>query len=96
MSTHVWNIFGFGADARNEEGENGQQFFRGTLQSMMSSEEGMQMAFKPEDMGKMMQMMGSFTVLRMVGLMGAAGKKVSKEQMLALNAQLNQIRKPQK
>lgn len=74
----------------------GQQLFNSILQSMMGSQEGMQMALKPEDMGKMMQMMGSFTVLRMVGLMGAAGKKVSKEQLLALNAQLNQIRKPQK
>lgn len=74
----------------------GKQLFNAILQSMMGSGEGMQMAFKPEDMGKMMQMMGSFTVLRMVGLMGAAGKKVSKEQLLALNAQLNQIQKPQK
>lgn len=74
----------------------GQQLFNGILQSMMGSKEGMQMALKPEDMGKMMQMMGSFTVLRMVGLMGAAGKKVSKEQLLALNAQLNRIQKPQK
>lgn len=74
----------------------GKQLFHAILQSMMGSGEGMQMAFKPEDMGKMMQMMGSFTVLRMVGLMGAAGKKVSKEQLLALNAQLNQIQKPQK
>ena len=74
----------------------GRQLFNAILQSMMASDEGMQMAFKPEDMGKMMQMMGSFTVLRMIGLMGAAGKKVSKEQLLALNAQLNQIQKPQK
>ncbi len=41
----------------------------------------------------MMAMLGSFTVLRMVGLMGAAGVKMTKEQLLALNAELNKIQK---
>lgn len=44
---------------------------------------------------KMMDMMGGFTVIRLLNLLGAAGPKVTftKEQMLGLNAQLNQIRK---
>lgn len=41
----------------------------------------------------MMAMLGSFTVLRMVGLMGAAGVKMTKEQLLGLNAELNKIKK---
>ena len=46
--------------------------------------------FGPE----LMQMMGSFTVLRMSTMMGAAGVKPAKEQLLAFNAALNQIKKP--
>ncbi len=41
----------------------------------------------------MMQMLGSFTVLRMVGLLGAAHVTITKEQLLNLNAQLNKIKK---
>lgn len=41
----------------------------------------------------MMQMLGGFTVLRMVSLMGITGAKPSKEELLALNAQLNKIKK---
>ena len=41
----------------------------------------------------MMQMMGSFTILRFISLMGAAGVKLTKEQLLELNAQLNKIKK---
>ena len=44
--------------------------------------------------GAMMQMMGSFTVLRLTSLMGAANVKFSKEDLLGLNAQLNKIKKP--
>ena len=45
------------------------------------------------DASAMMKMMGSFTVLRLTSLMGAANVSISKEQLLALNAQLNQIKK---
>ena len=42
----------------------------------------------------MMQMMGGFTVLRLLTLMGGmSDKKFTKEQLLGLNAQLNQIKK---
>ena len=46
--------------------------------------------FGPE----LMQMMGSFTVLRMSTMMGAAGIKPTKEQLLGFNEALNQIKKP--
>ena len=41
----------------------------------------------------MMQMLGSFTVLRMIGLLGAAHVTITKEQLLELNHKLNQIKK---
>ncbi len=44
----------------------------------------------------MMQMMGGFTLLRLTGLMGTAGVKVTKEDLLDLNAKLNKIKKPKK
>ncbi|MGN0506328.1 MAG: glycoside hydrolase family 2 TIM barrel-domain containing protein [Lachnospiraceae bacterium] len=72
----------------------GRQLFTDMMQKMVGSGEGMMMSSKPEDMKKMMQMMGGFTVLRLAGLMGAMGKTPSKEELLALNEQLNQIRKP--
>ena len=42
----------------------------------------------------MMKMMGGFTLIRLSNMLGTAGIKVTKEQLLALNAQLNQIKKP--
>lgn len=70
--------------------EQGRAFFMGTLKKWM-----------PEKMveqtggngGAMMQMLGSFTVIRMVGLLGAAGLKLTKEELLAINAELNKIKK---
>lgn len=40
-----------------------------------------------------MQMLGSFTLLRMISMAGMTGLTVTKEQLLALNEQLNQIKK---
>ena len=47
---------------------------------------------------EMMSMMGGFTVLRLVTLMGGmmAEGKITKEMLLDLNAKLNKIRKPKK
>ena len=42
----------------------------------------------------MMQMMGGFTVLRLTSLMGMMDLKFTKEELLAMNKQLNKIRKP--
>lgn len=41
----------------------------------------------------MMQMMGGFTMIRLTSLLGTAGINLNKEQLLALNAQLNKIPK---
>ena len=66
------------------------QFFESL--TMNASHGGMmsEMELTPE----MMQMMGGFTVLRMTSLMSVGGLKTTKEQLLALNAQLNKIKKP--
>ena len=44
----------------------------------------------------MMQMLGGFTVLRLTGMMGMVGIELTKEELLALNAKLNKIKKPKK
>ena len=43
------------------------------------------------DMGPMMKMLGSFTVLRLTSLMGAANTTLTKEQLLDINAKLNAV-----
>ena len=43
----------------------------------------------------MMGMIGGMTLLRALNLMGTMGEKPTKEKLLALNARLNKIRKPQ-
>ena len=48
------------------------------------------------DKGALMQMMGSFTVLRLSGMMGMMGVNPTKEELLDLNAKLNKIKKPRK
>ena len=42
---------------------------------------------------QMMKMMGGFTMLRLLNLMGAMNVKFTKEQLLELNARLNRIKK---
>ena len=44
----------------------------------------------------MMDMMGSFTVLRMSGMVGMVGVSFTKEELLAMNATLNKIKAPKK
>lgn len=78
--------------------EEGRNFFMGMLSKAMGGQEK-----KEENDGnpasaamanpKMMEMMGSFTVIRLVGMLGAVGPKMTKEQLLGINAQLNQIKK---
>jgi len=78
------------------DSEGGRVFFRQMMQQVMANA-GEGSMLQGNDMaamsGGLMQMMGGFTVLRMVNLMGAAGVKMTKEQLLAVNAQLNQIKK---
>lgn len=42
---------------------------------------------------EMIQMLGSFTVLRLINTLGAIGGKITKEELLDLNSRLNQIKK---
>ena len=71
--------------------EQGRMLFGQLMGSMMPSAGGKAMGFDiTEDM---MKMMGGFTVVRMTSLMGAANVKITKEQLLGLNAMLNKIPK---
>ena len=40
-----------------------------------------------------MSMLGSFTILRLLNMAGTAGKVLTKEEMLGINAMLNKIKK---
>ncbi|MBQ9984182.1 MAG: glycoside hydrolase family 2 protein [Lachnospiraceae bacterium] len=67
-----------------------------TIMQMMTgimAGSGQDTMIKPENMGQMMGMMGSFTMVRLMKLMGAANVQVTKEQMLALNAALNKVKR---
>ncbi len=46
--------------------------------------------------GGMMDMLGSFTFLRLSGMMGTVGIKFTKEELLEMNAKLNKIKAPKK
>ena len=76
--------------------EQGRAFFGGMMRKMMSSlGDGAASAMgEGAMMGEgLMKMMGGFTVIRMTSLMGAANINITKEQLLGLNAMLNQIPK---
>ena len=67
----------------------GQAMFRELMGGLMGRKA---MGFEINE--GMKQMMGGFTVLRLLTLMGGmSDKKFTKEQLLGLNAQLNQIKK---
>ena len=73
----------------------GQQLFANMMKQMLtnSGKDSMMSGF--EMTPALMQMMGGFTVIRMTSLMGAANVKMTREQLLGLNAMLNKIRKPE-
>ena len=73
----------------------GQAIFMG-LMSKMQGTDGKVEAMGFELSADMMTMMGGFTVLRLFTLMGGMmDVKFTKEQLLGINAQLNQIKKPE-
>ncbi|MBQ3222096.1 MAG: glycoside hydrolase family 2 protein, partial [Clostridia bacterium] len=77
--------------------ELGQQLFRSMFGKMMGGGEGGMKAAGFEVSADMMTMMNGFTVLRLFTLMGGMmDVKMTKEQLLGINAQLNQIPRPQK
>ncbi|MBQ8783495.1 MAG: glycoside hydrolase family 2 protein [Clostridia bacterium] len=70
----------------------GAQLFKSLMGKIMTNMSSGDMAgFQLSE--EMMKMLGGFTVLRMTSLMGTAGVEMTKEQLLAINAQLNQIKK---
>lgn len=79
--------------------EDGKSLFMGLMTKLMGAMASGENDGNPASAAmanpKMMEMMGGFTVIRLMGLIGAAGPKaeVTKEQLLGLNAQLNQIKR---
>ena len=70
----------------------GAQLFKSLMGKIMTNMSSGDMAgFQLSE--EMMKMLGGFTVLRMTSLMGTAGVEMTKEQLLTLNEQLNQIKK---
>ena len=59
-------------------------------------EEKMSFNFSLSSIKGMMDMMGGFTVLRMSGMVGMVGVSFTKEELLAMNAQLNKIKAPKR
>ena len=70
------------------ENAEGARLFAGMIKQMMGAK-AMGFEMTPE----MMKMMGSFTVLRLTSLMGAANVKLTREELLELNRKLNEIKK---
>lgn len=79
--------------------EDGKNLFMGLMAKMMGDSANKENDGNPAGAAmanpKMIEMMGGFTIVRLMGLLGAAGSKteVTKEQLLELNAQLNQIKR---
>lgn len=77
-----------------EEGKTKFLSLIGDILSRRPQEEGGEGETGPIFNDNMLKMLGSFTVLRMVGMMGTAGlEPMTKEEMLEMNAALNQIKK---
>ncbi len=64
----------------------------GALTAQMMPKDGKAAGFEFND--SMLRMLGGFTVMRLTGLLSTAGVKITKEELLNLNAQLNRITKP--
>lgn len=71
----------------------GAAFFADVMDSLGDAAKGA--AGMEIDKTAMMQMMNGFTVLRLTNLLGTAGIKFTKEQLLSMNDELNKIRKPE-
>lgn len=70
----------------------GEKLFGEIITQMKNAAGGMAAGFEMNE--NMMQMMGGFTVIRLIGLLASAGVKATKEQLLDVNAVLNKIKKP--
>lgn len=67
--------------------EQGKAMFMQMMASAAGSEGGMALN------EGVMSMLGSFTILRLLNMAGTAGKVLTKEEMLGINAMLNKIKK---
>ena len=76
------------------ESEEGQAVFM-QMFKQLTANAGPDSMMGGEIAPEMMKMLGGFTILRMTGMMGAAGLKPTKKMLLGLNAALNQIKKPE-
>ena len=70
----------------------GQQLLGGIFASMLPKQGDKVMGF--EMTGAMMDMMGGFTLLRLTAMIGTMNINFTKEQLLDMNAKLNQIKQP--
>jgi hypothetical protein len=52
--------------------------------------------FDKSSLGGMMEMLSSFTLLRLTGMLGTVNIKLTKEELLEINAKLNKIKAPRK
>ena len=52
--------------------------------------------FDLSSMGNLMDMLGSFTLLRLAGMLTMVNVKFTKEELLEMNAKLNKIKAPKK
>ena len=74
----------------------GMQLFGSIMKKLMTVGDGADSMAAGFEMNEgIMQMMNGFTVIRLTSLLGTAGIKFTKEQLLEMNAQLNQIKKPE-
>ncbi len=75
----------------------GMQFFGSIMKRLMTVGGGEgKNEFAGFEMNEgILQMMNGFTVIRLTSLLGTAGIKFTKEQLLEMNAALNQIKKPE-
>ena len=73
----------------------GMMLFAGIMTKLMGSDKANSMAAGFELNEGMMQMMNGFTIIRLTTLLGTAGIKFTTEQLLEMNAQLNQIKRPE-
>ncbi len=71
----------------------GKLLFAGLFAKIMKSMKGGKKSAGFEVTPDMMQMMGSFSVLRLTGLMSMVNVEFTKEELLDLNAKLNKIKK---
>ena len=76
----------------------GKLLLLGILKDKMpkNKKEGLASGFDISSMGGMMDVMGSFTLLRLTGMMGMMNISFTKEELLDMNAKLNKIKAPQK